>query len=265
MSERTIFKALSAVQGDIARKGISKGDTNTFDNYKYRGIDAVLNALAPIFAEHGLLLIPSQKSCEIRTIQTAKGTAMNHCKVEMEFTFYDKHGDSITHTFPGEAMDRGDKSINKACTAAYKYFLFEAFTIPVEGTPDADSETHEVGAPQDYTEQFDTLSDLMTKNDPMAVMAYMDSLDETARTEVFNYAPQGQKTAFKNHVRQQYQKAREIVKETVEALNSAMADHSYSLAEEILGELSVAERERVLKALDPVLARWIENMEREAA
>jgi len=143
MSDRTIFKALAGVQRDIAKAGIAKGDTNTFDNYKFRGIDAVLNALAPIFSSHGVILVPSVDTCEIRTVQTSNGKPSNHCKVIMEFTFYDEHGDSITHRFPGEAMDRGDKSVNKACTAAYKYFLFEAFTIPVEGTPDADKDSPE--------------------------------------------------------------------------------------------------------------------------
>lgn len=143
---RTLFKALSAVQSELAARGIAKGDTNTFDNYKFRGIDAVLNALAPILAKHGVVLVPSVEESEIRTIKTGNDKAMNHCKVKMSFTFYDSEGDSITHTFHGEAMDRGDKSLNKAATAAYKYFLFQAFTIPVEGTPDADSESHEVHA-----------------------------------------------------------------------------------------------------------------------
>lgn len=141
---RTIFKALSAVQSELAAKGIAKGDTNTFDNYKFRGIDAVLNALAPILAKSGVVLVPSVDESEIRTIASGSGKAMNHCKVKMSFTFYDSEGDSICHTFHGEAMDRGDKSLNKAATAAYKYFLFQAFTIPVEGTPDADSESHEI-------------------------------------------------------------------------------------------------------------------------
>lgn len=141
---RTVFKALSQVQADLAKRGIAKTDTNTFDKYQFRGIDAVLNALAPILASHGLVLVPSVEESEIRTIQSGSGKAMNHCKVKMAFTFYDAEGDSITHTYHGEAMDRGDKSLNKACTAAYKYFLFQAFTIPVEGTPDADSESHEV-------------------------------------------------------------------------------------------------------------------------
>jgi hypothetical protein len=40
-------------------------------------------------------------------------------------------------------MDRGDKSINKAMSAAFKYFLFQAFCIPLQGS-DADSESHEI-------------------------------------------------------------------------------------------------------------------------
>lgn len=142
---RTVFKALSAVQKELSERGIAKGDTNTYDNYKFRGIDAVLNALAPILAKNGLVLVPSLDESEIRTVPASSGKPMNHCKVKMSFTFYDSEGDSISHTFHGEAMDRGDKSLNKAATAAYKYFLFQAFTIPVEGTPDADNESHEVG------------------------------------------------------------------------------------------------------------------------
>jgi len=90
-----------------------------------------------------VIIMPSVVSCEIRTVTTSKGTQQNHAKVQTEFTLYDADGDSITHSFFGEGMDRGDKAVNKACTAAYKYFLFEAFCIPVEGTPDADSESPE--------------------------------------------------------------------------------------------------------------------------
>jgi len=142
---RTVLKALCAVQKDLAEAGIAKADTNSFDNYKFRGIDAVLNAMAPIISRHGVIIMPSVVSCEIRQIMTSQGKPQNHAKVQTEFTLYDTEGDSITHSFYGEGMDRGDKAVNKACTAAYKYFLFEAFCIPVEGTPDADTESPEIG------------------------------------------------------------------------------------------------------------------------
>lgn len=142
---RTVLKALCAVQKDLSLAGIAKADTNTFDKYKFRGIDAVLNAMAPILSKHGVIIMPSVISCEIRTVTSSQGKPQNHAKVQTEFTLYDADGDSITHSFFGEGMDRGDKAVNKACTAAYKYFLFEAFCIPVEGTPDADTESPEVG------------------------------------------------------------------------------------------------------------------------
>ena len=43
-------------------------------------------------------------------------------------------------------MDSGDKATNKAMSAAYKYAMFQTFCIPVEGTPDADGDSHEVKA-----------------------------------------------------------------------------------------------------------------------
>lgn len=144
---RTVLKALVQVQADIAKAGIQKNQENTYDRYKFRGIDDVLNALAPILAKHGVLIIPSMTECELRAVATAKGGTMTHAKAWVDYTIYDAEGDSITHRFCGEAIDRGDKAINKAATAAYKYFLFEALCIPVQGTPDADSESHEASGP----------------------------------------------------------------------------------------------------------------------
>ncbi len=44
----------------------------------------------------------------------------------------------------GEAMDSGDKSSNKAMSAAMKYALLEVFCIPTEGDNDSENHTHEV-------------------------------------------------------------------------------------------------------------------------
>jgi len=47
---KTVLKALAQVQADIAKQGISKSQENTYDKYKFRGIDDVLNALARLCA-----------------------------------------------------------------------------------------------------------------------------------------------------------------------------------------------------------------------
>jgi hypothetical protein len=142
-----VYKAINAVQSDLARSGIGKDQTNTFDNYKFRGIDAVYNALAPLLAKHGLCVLPRMLSRTVEERQSQKGGALFYVTVEAEFDFVAAE-DGSKHTVKtyGEAMDRGDKATNKAMSAAYKYAAFLAFAIPTEGDNDADAQTHEVRA-----------------------------------------------------------------------------------------------------------------------
>lgn len=142
----SVYKAINAVQTDLAKEGIGKTQTNTFDNYKFRGIDDIYNALSPLLAKHGLCILPRVLSriCEERT--SKKGDALFYVTVDVEFDFV-AADDASKHTVRvfGEAMDRGDKATNKAMSAAYKYGCFEVFCIPTEGE-DADAVSHEVAA-----------------------------------------------------------------------------------------------------------------------
>jgi hypothetical protein len=141
-----VYKAINAVQAALARTGISKDRTNTQGSgYKFRGIDDVYNAVAPLLAEHGLCILPrmTDRSCEER--QSKSGGALFYTTVKAEFDFVCA-ADGSRHTVVtyGEAMDSGDKSTNKAMSAAYKYAAFQAFAIPTEGDNDADAHTPEV-------------------------------------------------------------------------------------------------------------------------
>lgn len=142
-----VYQCINAVQADLAKTGIAKNDTNTYDKYKFRGIDAVYNALAPLLAKHGLCILPRMvsRTCEER--QSQKGGVLFYVTVEAEFDFVAVEDGSkhVVRTF-GEAMDRGDKATNKAMSAAYKYAAFQAFAIPTDGDNDADATSHEVAA-----------------------------------------------------------------------------------------------------------------------
>lgn len=148
-----VYDKIAAVQGDLAQTGISKDSENTFDRYKFRGIDAVYNALAPLLAKHGLCILPRiiERDCQERT--SRKGEPMFYVTVTAEFDFVASEDGSI-HTIRtyGEAMDRSDKATNKAMSAAYKYAAFMAFAIPTEGDNDADASTPEVSIPQKISE-----------------------------------------------------------------------------------------------------------------
>lgn len=141
-----VYQAINAVQSDLSQVGIAKNRNNTQGaGFKFRGIDDVLNALSPLLAKHGLVIIPRMlnRSCVERSSKS--GGALFYVTVEAEFDFVSaEDGTKTTARMIGEAMDSGDKATNKAMSAAYKYAAFQTFAIPTEGTPDADSETHEV-------------------------------------------------------------------------------------------------------------------------
>lgn len=144
-----VYEKIAAVQGALAVHGIGKDRTAKAGNssYKFRGIDDVYNALAPLLAEHGLTILPRMLSREVVERKSSSGNALFYVTVEAEFDFVaaDDGSSHTVRTF-GEAMDSGDKATNKAMSAAYKYAAFMAFAIPTEGDNDSENETHEVAA-----------------------------------------------------------------------------------------------------------------------
>jgi len=179
-----IYTAIAAVQGELAQSGISKDSENTFDRYKFRGIDAVYNALSPLLAKHGLCVLPRiiERDCQERV--SKKGDPMFYVTVTAEFDFV-ASADGSKHTVRtyGEAMDRGDKATNKAMSAAYKYAAFMAFAIPTEGDNDADASSHEV-APREREQRRDGAPrrDPETLDD--AQLGHLQTLIEQAGVDV---------------------------------------------------------------------------------
>lgn len=140
-----VYKAIAAVQAQMAKEGISKGRKNVQQGYSFRGIDDLYNALAPVLSANGLVILPRMLARESVERATAKGGVLFYVTVEAEFDFVAAE-DASKHTVKtfGEAMDSADKATNKAMSAAYKYAAMQAFCIPTEGDNDADSTTHEV-------------------------------------------------------------------------------------------------------------------------
>lgn len=146
----TVYQKIAAVQGELAKVGISKSRKNQTPGaqYNFRGIDEVYNTLAPMMAEHGLCILPRivEHSLTERG-KTHKGNAIYSAVVTAEFDFVSADDGSIhvVRTM-GEAMDSSDKATNKAMSAAYKYAALMTFAIPTEGDNDADAHTPEVMA-----------------------------------------------------------------------------------------------------------------------
>lgn len=141
-----IYKAIARVQAEMAREGISKDRSNQQQNYKFRGIDDVYNALAPHLANASLVILPRMLSRELTERSARSGGVLYSVVVAVEYDFVSAE-DGSKHTVGpmyGEAMDSADKATNKAMSAAYKYACVQTFCIPTEAGEDADATTHEV-------------------------------------------------------------------------------------------------------------------------
>ena len=98
-----------------------------------------------MLSETGLVIIPRLQGESVVERVTQKGGVLIYTKVRMKYIFVSSHDGSKTYAIvSGEAMDSGDKSTNKAMSAAYKYMAFQTFAIPTEGDNDADATTHEI-------------------------------------------------------------------------------------------------------------------------
>jgi ERF superfamily. len=159
-----VYKAIAAVQGELAKVGIAKANRNSQQGYNFRGIDDVYAALSPLLAKHGLCVIPRVIERTMLEKTTSKGNPLFYVTVHAEFDFVSSEdGSKHTAATYGEAMDSGDKATNKAMSAAYKYAAFMTFAIPTEGDNDADATTHDVAATISQ-EQFTELQSLMDRS-----------------------------------------------------------------------------------------------------
>lgn len=149
MSAPAVYAAIAACTKALSRTGIAKDRQNTQQNFAFRGIDDVYNALSGVLAQHQLCIIPRVVRREVTERQTQRGGTLFYVVVEVEFDLVCAV-DGSTHMarFCGEAMDSADKATNKAMSAAYKYMALQLFCIPTEADNDADASHHDV-APRD--------------------------------------------------------------------------------------------------------------------
>lgn len=141
-----VYLAINSVQADLASIGITKFRENSQQNYMFRGIDDIYNAVSGILAKNKLCIIPRVVSRVSEARQSRSGGTLFYVTVEVHYDFVSaSDGSSCTAVFYGEAMDSADKATNKAMSAAYKYMMIQTFCIPTEGDNDADARTHEPG------------------------------------------------------------------------------------------------------------------------
>jgi hypothetical protein len=143
-----IYTKMSNVMKEI--KSVSKNEKNQAQGYKFRGIDAFINALYPALTKHGVFMTPRCTSYTQELKDVTRGSGKpgvdKHVSMLMEYDFFAEDGSKVTvGPIPAEGLDSGDKATNKALSAALKYALIQTFSVPTEDMAEADLETPEIG------------------------------------------------------------------------------------------------------------------------
>jgi hypothetical protein len=139
MSE--IITLLSKVMDDAG--AVHKNERNNHQQFNFRGIDAVVNAVSPALRKHGVVVIPTINSCDYETVEVGQNRSrMASVRVNVTYTFHAPDGSSVGATVSAESMDSGDKATAKAMSVAFRTALLQTLCLPTDDI-DPDATTYE--------------------------------------------------------------------------------------------------------------------------
>ena len=138
MSAPTLVEKLTQISNDAGF--VAKTGKNASQGFNFRGIDAVVNALAVGMRSSRVVVYPTVLDYHYEQIAVGQNkNLVGHVRLEVRYTFTDGI-DSISAVVAGEAMDSGDKATAKAMSVAFRTALLQVFFLPTdEKDPDEDS------------------------------------------------------------------------------------------------------------------------------
>ena len=142
--EGKIYSQIAEIMNEIG--AVKKDDWNSIQKFKFRGIDAVMNALHPALSKHHVFVVPEVLEQTREERKSKNDTVLIYSICKIRYTFYADDGSSVSAVVIGEGMDSGDKATNKAMAIALKYAFFQVFCIPTEEMTDPDADSPEVKA-----------------------------------------------------------------------------------------------------------------------
>ncbi|MFI6496830.1 ERF family protein [Nonomuraea typhae] len=166
MSEQaqTVIQLINEVKRKVG--AIRKRERNTQQNFVYRGVEAVVNAVGPHLDKFGIVVTPIMESSSYETVEVGKNrTLMGHSTVEVTYRFYGPLGDHIDARVPGEAMDSGDKAMAKAMAVAWRTALIQVLNLRTND-PEPDEMSYERSAAKTIEDfRAEALNGNATKHD----------------------------------------------------------------------------------------------------
>lgn len=135
-----VLRAMAAIQRLLAKNGISKtrdtNSTNVNFKYKFRGIEDIYNAISPLMADHGIIVVPKVLEKQEFDYPDGLGKVAHRVIVKVQYTFVCvEDGSTFEAVTLGESIDNGDKATIKAMSLAQKSLFIQTFAIPTYDPP----------------------------------------------------------------------------------------------------------------------------------
>jgi hypothetical protein len=129
---------MSLIMGSVPK--MIKNGNNVAQHYSFVTAEDVKATIRPLLKKHGVALFSEMHDIQRATSANKNGTTVVTVVVRMRFTLVDgESGESRSCEWIGEANDYADKAVNKAATAAEKYWLINTFLLSTsEVLQDAD-------------------------------------------------------------------------------------------------------------------------------
>lgn len=141
MEEKLIYQKIANILKET--KAITKSEKNQQQGFKFRGIDNVMNELHELFAKNDVFILQEVQGFTTENRPTKSGGTNTFTRATIKFRYMTTDGSYVDTLNVGEAMDSGDKGMNKAMSIALKYSLLQMFLIPTEEPKDPDETTPE--------------------------------------------------------------------------------------------------------------------------
>lgn len=167
-----VYAAFADAMSEIGAVG---KDSRNEQGWMFRGIDAVMNVVGPVFRKHGLFLIPEVLDHTLVTTPRGNKSPVISVIVKVRYTVAHVDGSSFSGVTPGEGNDFSDKATAKAMSVALRTFLIQSLVLPThDEDPDAVSIERGGGQPArpepipipddwaDYVRQAEDTGDLNT-------------------------------------------------------------------------------------------------------
>jgi hypothetical protein len=156
-----VVQAVTAVKRDLGAVSKDKRMEAGPARYNYRSIDDVLNKMHTPLCEHGVVLVPKVVVCEREEAGATKaGTPIFRTTLHVKYDVFGPEADTLSVVTVGEALDSGDKGVNKAFTAAFKGCLAQVFAIPFATDDSDDTYTGDMLSPPKLTEKSTRSSEI---------------------------------------------------------------------------------------------------------